>query len=146
MYPGVPSVLGDYKATHTMQPTIPADVPGVLDSCTSCHDDLSPSYMRRFIEQTQDKVANRLAVAQDTMAAQADVRDWVAEALRFVERDGSLGIHNYAYTDALLDAAELDMQLREDYGAEVFAVVSVVFTLEGNPKIIALDRRACQRG
>ena len=35
----------------------------------------------------------------------------VVAALNFVQNDGSFGIHNYAYTDALLSAAEQDLAL-----------------------------------
>ncbi|HEX3050816.1 MAG TPA: hypothetical protein VHP83_09200 [Aggregatilineaceae bacterium] len=40
-----------------------------------------------------------------------DSPDWVVTVLDFVDGDGSLGVHNYTYTDRLLDAVEAELGL-----------------------------------
>jgi predicted CXXCH cytochrome family protein len=81
------------------------------DSCTDCHTDLSRDYLATFVEETQNGVADRLTQARQRLAERADAPDWVGTVLAFVTNDGSLGIHNYAYTDALLHAVEVELGL-----------------------------------
>lgn len=81
------------------------------DSCTDCHTDLSRDYLATFVEKTQNGVATRLAQAQERLAQRTDAPAWVNTVLTFVTNDGSLGIHNYAYTDALLHAVEVELGL-----------------------------------
>ena len=58
--------------------------------------------MQELIDDIQNNTHTRIDTAR---AAITDTTPaWVITALDFVERDGSYGIHNYAYSDALLDA------------------------------------------
>lgn len=118
---GLP-VGGAQLASHTWQPVIPgerADSPP--DACSTCHDDLLTNDLESLVLDTQAVVKGRLSVAwarlgsvaqpeADTEAAANYNR--VVAALTFVQNDGSLGVHNYAYVDALLrEASNLLSQL-----------------------------------
>ena len=83
--------------------------------------------MRYLIQGTQDAVRERLTVARGRLASigepddsQTDLRqqyDQVVAALTFVQNDGSLGVHNYAYADRLLTVAETGLSLLSRPGA-----------------------------
>jgi predicted CXXCH cytochrome family protein len=97
-------------ASHSLQIVAPG--PGsdqmIQDSCTVCHQQhASAAAMQALIDDTQTSVQARLQAART--ALQGDEPPWVMRALDFVEGDGSLGIHNYAYTDFLLDAIEAEL-------------------------------------
>ena len=97
-------------SSHTMHVAFPGDVEaGQPDSCTTCHTDLSGNYLQAFIEKTQMTISDRLTKAQVTIDDRTDVPDWVHKAVNFVAGDGSLGVHNYAYTTQLLDAVEVEL-------------------------------------
>jgi predicted CXXCH cytochrome family protein len=99
-----------YEGSHTMKVAFPGDVEeGESDSCTTCHTDLSRDYLQEFIEKTQTKVSDRLAAAQTAVDGRIDLPQWVYDAVNFVAGDGSLGVHNYAYTTQLLDAVEAEL-------------------------------------
>jgi predicted CXXCH cytochrome family protein len=100
-------------ASHSLSPVMPgaaADVEGLTDSCTVCHQDqVDALTMQKLIDDVQKDTRARLDTAR---AALTEITpDWVQTALTFVEGDGSLGIHNYAYTDRLLDAVEAELGL-----------------------------------
>lgn len=100
------------RTSHALSVVMPnGDVNLDTDSCTSCHDDLSPEYMASFITQTQEETKHRIMVAQSAIENLVEVPTWINEALTFVENDGSYGVHNYAYTDTLLDAVEVELNL-----------------------------------
>ncbi len=102
--------------SHTFQLVQPGKTSGQLpDSCSGCHNKLTPTDLQSLIDGTQDTVRARLSVAfvrlatvpkPDAGSTVADQYSQVVTALAFVQNDGSLGVHNYAYTDALLKAAE----------------------------------------
>ena len=99
-----------YSASHAMVPVLPGvAADGQPDSCTGCHTDLSPSYMQQFIENAQSGILDRLTNAQIAMGSRSSTPDWVTTALKFVSQDGSLGVHNYTYTVALLDAVDVEL-------------------------------------
>jgi formate-dependent nitrite reductase cytochrome c552 subunit len=65
--------------------------------------------MQQFIEDTQSGVLERLRMTKAEAAIEPNTPDWVATVLEFISRDGSLGVHNFAYTSTLLDAAEVEL-------------------------------------
>ncbi len=120
--------IGEYGqvGTHTMNVVFPGEAAeGQPDSCNGCHDNVSPEAMQQFIENTQDSVARRLRDAGEALQSATDVPAWVVKAVEFVGTDGSLGIHNFAYTDALLYAVETELGIVETTAERVFAAVTV---------------------
>ena len=100
--------IGEFgrAGSHTMTPAMPGDVDTIEpDSCSSCHSELvTRDDLQRFLDDVQQGTQRRLETARAALGA--DAPQWVAVALAIVEGDGSLGVHNPAYTDALLDAVE----------------------------------------
>ncbi len=104
------------NASHSFQVILPGKADGKLpDSCTTCHTDLKPDDLQSLIDATQDTVRTRLSVALARLATIAkptagnatyDKYNQIVLALNFVQNEGSLGVHNYPYTDALLTASE----------------------------------------
>jgi predicted CXXCH cytochrome family protein len=106
------NIGGIERATHSLIPTLPSgDVDEPNSVCADCHDDLSPGYLLRFVNDAQESVSDRLIAAQSAVNAAPDVEEWVTSAIAFVDGDGSLGVHNYNYTEHLLDAVEIEMGL-----------------------------------
>jgi predicted CXXCH cytochrome family protein len=102
-----------YAGSHNLLPAFPGKVEaGQPDSCTICHTDLSGSYLQEFINKTQSKISNRLSTVQVTVDGRTDLPTWVTDAISFVAGDGSLGVHNYAYTTRLLDAVEVELGVK----------------------------------
>ncbi|MCA9892933.1 MAG: hypothetical protein KC615_08105 [Anaerolineae bacterium] len=101
------------RSSHTFAPIMPgaaADVEGLQDACTTCHTDVeTPEQMQALIDSVQQNVTDRVAAIQENMGD--DTPEWVSQALAAVEGDGSQGIHNYAYTSALLTSAETELGL-----------------------------------
>jgi hypothetical protein len=100
-------------SSHSLQPVLPgpaANVEGLQDSCLTCHKrQVNALQMQQLVDDVQADTRSRLDAIK---AAMQDITaDWAKNALAFVEGDGSLGIHNYAYTDALLDAVEAEVGL-----------------------------------
>jgi predicted CXXCH cytochrome family protein len=99
-----------YSGSHTMKPVFPGqatdDQP---DSCTGCHKDLSRDYMQKFVDETQAGILKRLTDAQVAIGSRKDTSAWVVDALQFVTKDGSKGVHNFSYASSLLDAAALEL-------------------------------------
>jgi hypothetical protein len=99
--------------SHTMQPVLPgADASEIEpDSCSGCHgDQVTRPALQQFIDDAQAGTSARVAAIEQ--AAGSDAPAGVMTALDFVGGDGSQGIHNPAYTDALLGAAEIELGLR----------------------------------
>ncbi|MCZ7544710.1 MAG: multiheme c-type cytochrome [Anaerolineae bacterium] len=112
--------------THTMDVVFPGETTeGESDSCNGCHNNISKQAMQTFIDSTQSSVARRLRVAEQAINATENVPNWVRRAVEFVGTDGSLGIHNYSYTDALLYAAELELGIVQSTAQQVFSSVTV---------------------
>ena len=93
------------RVSHGLNPITPGVVvtqPMLEDSCSGCHgDEASPELLQKLIEDIQSNTRERIDTAR--AAVTAATPSWVTQALDFVEGDGSLGIHNYAYSDAVLD-------------------------------------------
>lgn len=113
--PEVPIAGGLTLAAHTWRPVLPgAAANSPPDSCSGCHQDLTTTDLHALVRETQAAVRSRLSTAwarvasvnqdaltDDTSAMYAQV----ITALTFVQNDGSQGVHNYRYTDALLNTA-----------------------------------------
>lgn len=106
--------IGEFgqAASHTMQVAVPgmgADLQP--DSCSGCHSELvTADDIQRYISDMQTATEARLAAIDETMSG--EYSDWVLTAIDFVVGDGSMGVHNPAYTDALLDAVEVELGLQ----------------------------------
>jgi len=104
--------MGEYGrvGSHSMATVLGGDgQDNQTDSCTVCHTDLSPTFIRQFIQDAQTGVSDRLAAANDALKTASDTPAWVSTVLAFITNDGSLGVHNYSYTDALLNAVEVKL-------------------------------------
>ena len=96
----------------------PATSDTLPSACAGCHTDLTTTDLALLVKNTQDAVRARLdggsgAAGKPCPDARRPTTRYqqVVAALDFVQSDGSFGIHNYAYTDALLSAAEQDLAL-----------------------------------
>jgi len=99
------------RSSHTFNIVTPGealDEATLQNSCSGCHEE-DPAALGDLIDDIQ--VDTRARVENARAAVTDDTPDWVVTALDAVERDGSAGVHNYAYTDALLDAAEAELNL-----------------------------------
>jgi predicted CXXCH cytochrome family protein len=104
-------VSGAELATHSLKVVMPG-APEELESvagCTTCHDSVTADQLATFVTDIQADTAARLEAAHAALAE--DSPEWVAVALGMVEGEGSNGLHNYAYTNALLGAAEAELGL-----------------------------------
>lgn len=99
-------VDGGIRASHALTPILPGaalDEPTLNDACSDCHEaEAEPQLLQRLIDDIQANTRMRIDTAR--AAVNDNTPEWVILALDFVEGDGSLGIHNYAYSDAALDA------------------------------------------
>ena len=115
------------RASHVMQPIMPGaavDVEAVQDSCTGCHGDLvNAQGMQDLIDSIQSNTHDRLETIHGALTD--DSPEWVQAAVSMVEGDGSAGIHNYAYTNQLLSAAERELGLSQDVAPLVLPEVLV---------------------
>lgn len=110
---GVPVDSSTILASHTWRPVIPGESEDSPPSaCEGCHQNLLIGDLQSLVEDTQAAVRNRLLLARarvgsitipEAGTAERDMYDRIATALTFVQNDGSLGVHNYAYTEALLN-------------------------------------------
>jgi len=97
--------------SHTFRPVLPGEAaPAQPDSCSACHYAVvTRQDVQNLIDDTQQTTLARLQAARALTGA--DTAAWVETALQFLEGDASLGVHNFAYTDALLDAVEVELGL-----------------------------------
>lgn len=103
------------RNSHTFHPVSPVeakDIEDLQDACTVCHTDIEDAdQMQNLIDSIQSNVTDRVSVVREGLAD--DAPQWVSMALDAIEGDGSLGIHNFAYTHALLRAAETELGIAE---------------------------------
>jgi predicted CXXCH cytochrome family protein len=106
------------RISHRFTPVLPGQANDQLPSaCSGCHQEQTATDMQFLVDDTQTAVRSRLSAALEKLkgitAPPADSARYqqAAAALTFVQNDGSLGIHNFAYADALLNAAERDIAL-----------------------------------
>lgn len=110
--PVVP-IPGDTRVSHALRIVAPGDaldVEGLTDTCSACHTEAAtPQALQQLIDDIQTDARQRIETARANVGETTP--DWVVQALDFVEGDGSEGIHNYAYADALLDAVYIELGL-----------------------------------
>jgi len=107
------STYNGERQSHTFQILAPQDAPEdgmVQGSCTTCHEEGAVA-LQALIDDIQVDTRQRVETARG--AVDADGPQWVIRTLDAIEGDGSAGIHNYAYTDQLLDAVEAELNLDE---------------------------------
>jgi len=94
------------RSSHTFDPIIPGELLTEEfqgDTCSGCHNDIAtPDQLGLLIADIQENVQSRIETARAAVTETSP--EWITQALDFVEGDGSFGIHNYAYADAVLDA------------------------------------------
>ncbi|MBZ0276758.1 MAG: hypothetical protein K8I60_11460 [Anaerolineae bacterium] len=112
----VTMTTGGARANHLFRPVLPGSSEGQLDStCSECHKDLTEGDLQFLVEDTQEATRNRIALTLARLSAlqqpdagtpEREKYDLAVNVLHVVQAEGSLGVHNYAYTDALFMAAE----------------------------------------
>ncbi|MDX2078384.1 MAG: cytochrome c3 family protein [bacterium] len=106
--PDVPVNDGFTRPSHTFNVITPQsalNIAEITDGCTGCHEEqATPENMQRLIDDIQASTRGRVDAIRATLTNSSPA--WIKTALDFVEGDGSFGVHNYAYADALLDAIE----------------------------------------
>jgi predicted CXXCH cytochrome family protein len=110
--PDVP-IDGVDQVSHSLKPVLPgtANMDGVKDSCTSCHTEVQPEQMQKFIADAQSETKSRVKAIK--VALKDSSPEWTRTALAFVEGDRSWGVHNHRYTAALLTAVEVNLGLAQ---------------------------------
>jgi hypothetical protein len=107
--PDVPVMGEESRVSHTLDVILPGEalsIDALQDGCTTCHaEQINAAGMQALIDDVQASTRKRLEAARAHITE--DCGPWIHDVLDFVEGDGSLGVHNYAYTDALLDAIEV---------------------------------------
>jgi predicted CXXCH cytochrome family protein len=101
------------RTSHALLLVLP-DAPDELREvagCTSCHDMLDADETMAFINDVKASTEARLSAAE--AALRDDAPAWVGDAIAFVAGDGSGGLHNYTYANALLLAVEGELGLLE---------------------------------
>ncbi len=86
-------------------------------ACAGCHTTLTTTDLSLLVTNTQSAVKARIEAARAQLTDLTKPTDadelaryqQASDALDFVEGDGSYGVHNYTYADALLTAAENDL-------------------------------------
>lgn len=110
--PEVPTSEG-LRASHALNPVMPGaalNVEALVDTCSACHSNvLTPELLQTLMDDIQADTQARIEAARAVVTD--DTPEWVKQALDFVEKDGSLGVHNYAYADELLDAVFTELGL-----------------------------------
>jgi hypothetical protein len=96
--------------SHTLEVSLPENS-DQSSSCNGCHSDLSPGYLQRFVADMQTETSERLHEIEFILNDRPDTEQWITDTINFVVGDGSLGVHNYAYTDALLNEVEIALRM-----------------------------------
>jgi predicted CXXCH cytochrome family protein len=101
------------RDSHALMPLLPGVAvtePMLEDNCSGCHEEVAtPELMQALIDDIQANTQARIDQARAAISETPP--QWVTDALDFVEGDGSLGIHNYTYSDAVLDAVFAELNL-----------------------------------
>ncbi len=104
-------VKGDISS-HLLKIAMPGEVAeGEPDSCSQCHSGMTQEDLQSIIDRRQTAVKDRIAQLdarlQKLNAAKGlYARDAAYTNLTIVESEGSFGIHNNPYANAILDATE----------------------------------------
>ncbi len=115
------------RVSHTLNPILPSsaiDIEGIEDSCISCHgEQIAGQSMQELIASIQQDARTRHAIIR--AAITTDSPAWISDTLQIIAGDGSWGLHNYAYTSALLSRAERELGLSEDVAPLVLPDIPV---------------------
>ncbi len=125
------------RATHALVPPLPGEVEdGEMAICAQCHTDLTSTDLEFLVNDIQGSIRDRLSLGYARLGSltvpvegspqRADY-DQVTLALDFVQNDGSLGMHNFAYASSLLDYAEHTLSELSVPGAEVEATAEMPY-------------------
>jgi predicted CXXCH cytochrome family protein len=98
------------RVSHILSPVLPAQAAEFADTCSGCHDEQGQT-MQELIDQIQTDTRTRYQAVRASLNGESP--DWISRAVEAIEGDGSWGIHNYAYTSAILSAAERELGLSE---------------------------------
>jgi hypothetical protein len=109
--PRVPVDQMGTRASHTFDPVMPGvSVEQFQDTCSTCHSEqVDAAGLQDLITDIQTDTQARLDASYAILTESTP--EWVRTALDFVAGDSSRGVHNYVYTDALLDAVEAELSL-----------------------------------
>ncbi len=105
------------RSSHGFKPILPGESDQLPSACAGCHTSLTTTDLSLLVTNTQAAVKTRIDAARTqltNLTKPTDADDLAryqqaSDALDFVEGDGSFGVHNYTYADALLTAAENDL-------------------------------------
>ncbi|MCI0713520.1 MAG: hypothetical protein L0154_25410 [Chloroflexi bacterium] len=99
------------RSSHSLDPITPGEaIEGLQDTCSTCHgEEIEAAGLQGFLDDVQGLTASRLENIHNTLSG--DEAEWVNQAVMFVERDGSLGVHNFSYTNRLLSAVETELDI-----------------------------------
>ncbi len=118
------------RSSHLFDIIAPGAAPeGLPDSCTGCHEQ-SQTALQQLIDDLQNDTQQRIHNVRAEVAD--DTSESVKVALDIVENEGSYGVHNYAYTSALLDHVEQALNLQSlgateaDVSAQMNAILPEV--------------------
>ena len=104
------------RNSHTFHPVSPAgasEIANLQDACTTCHTTIEdPIAMQALIDGVQANTRDRLARADN--ARSDDTPEWVTQTIAAIEGDGSMGVHNFAYTNTLLASIESELGIVSD--------------------------------
>ncbi len=106
-------------SNHVFQPVLPGEaLEGMPDTCTSCHKGSDPADRQAIIDSWQTTIENMLAELEprlEAAKARVDAGGLAEDVVQlyniaftnvsFVKADASKGVHNFAYTKAVLEAA-----------------------------------------
>lgn len=113
------------RHTHALKPILPiAAEEGQPNACSACHETLTTEDLQSLIDNTRQAVRRRLTTARARLTSinptdSPELYGQVAAALDFVQGDGSLGVHNYAYTNALMTYVEYSLSQLSVPGARM---------------------------
>ncbi|RME45790.1 MAG: hypothetical protein D6791_09880, partial [Chloroflexi bacterium] len=128
----LPGDIASHMQTDGFAVAMPGEVAeGEPDSCTGCHTDSSRQDMQQIIDDRQATVRAKLDELQTLLDANADRSDTIEYKTAFtahsmVQEEGSFGIHNYAYANAILDRA-LELLAPAEIPAGRYALTARVF-------------------
>jgi predicted CXXCH cytochrome family protein len=110
--PSQPIEGGVLHTSHNLQPALPGLADDEQpDTCTICHSDLGRNFAQQFIDGTQEDTQARLDLIIGSLENHPDIDEWVLSAISAVEGEGSFGVHNFPYTESMLNAVEEELNL-----------------------------------
>ncbi len=132
------------RSSHGFKPILPGESEQLPSACAGCHTTLTTTDLALLVTNTQAAVKARIDTARAQLASLTQptgadelVRyQQASDALDFVAGDGSFGVHNYTYADALLTAAENDISALTGTNVEVVATEPVT---SATPDVIVLS-------